>query len=117
MRPSPEGQAGRRILGNMIGLLRKSMFAAWLAFGWPYDLPAGAEAPDPVITDTADYCTELRLLVDDMVREAVPPPRAEVEFLSEEGRFMCEHGLIRGGITRLRRALMMLREAQDVPGG
>ena len=63
-------------------------------------------APMPVLTDTAEYCDQLQARVNNC---AVHP--TEVKTLVREGRQMCDHGEIRGGIARLRRALMI--EKQD----
>lgn len=99
----------------MTWLLRGSICAFWLAYAYPCDPLRAAEYADPVTSDSADYCAQLRLLVEAMTRQAVPPPRADVQLLSEEGRLMCENGLVRGGITRLRRALVILRQGQANP--
>ena len=71
-----------------------------------------AEVPNKVTTDTADYCLQLRLTVDDIVQHATVPPPWGVSMLEQEGRRMCEQGQIHGGITRLRRALIMLQHAE-----
>jgi hypothetical protein len=53
--------------------------------------------------------------VDDLVRGAPAPPPQEVTLLSNEGQRMCDHGQTRGGILRLRRALMMMKHNVDEP--
>jgi hypothetical protein len=58
-----------------------------------------------VTTDTQDYCDRLQHKLD----QAADPP-AGVRQLRQEGRDMCADGRIRGGIARLRRALLALRE-------
>jgi hypothetical protein len=61
------------------------------------------ERPVIVLTDTMEYCEQLqhRLL-------AHPPWPLEVTKLYNEGRMLCDHGEVRGGINRLRQALRML---------
>lgn len=72
--------------------------------------PAATQSPPPqqVTTDTPEYCVHLRDRVREMIREAEVPPPGEVAFLSSEGQRMCDHGQTRGGIQRLRRALVMM---------
>jgi len=64
-----------------------------------------------VMTDTPEYCWHLANEVAATPRELrlLPP---EVRMLALEGQRMCDHGLIRGGILRLRRALLLLRSGQ-----
>jgi hypothetical protein len=88
--------------------------ALWVCAGL---LPASGQglADDPermrIITDTPEYCWHLANEVAATPREfrLLPP---DVRVLAVEGQRMCDHGLIRGGIIRLRRALMMLRAGQ-----
>jgi hypothetical protein len=46
--------------------------------------------------------------VSELVRLAAAPPPQEVASLSTEGQRMCDQGQTRGGILRLRRALMLM---------
>lgn len=64
--------------------------------------------PLEVTTDTQEYCQYLRSRVDNQVHLAASPPPREVTDLSAEGGRMCDHGQTRGGIMRLRRALLLL---------
>lgn len=57
----------------------------------------------PLSTDTPQYCAGLVKQVSER-HSAV----ADVQRLLAEGREMCDRGEIRGGIRRLRRALVML---------
>jgi hypothetical protein len=50
-----------------------------------------------------------------MVRVASSPPPQEVTFLSSEGQRMCDQGQTRGGILRLRRALMLMMQRAGPP--
>lgn len=82
--------------------------------------PAAAQAPDTigkpmeVTTDTPEYCLHLLDRVSDLVRLAMAPIPREVTDLTTEGQRMCSHGQTRGGIMRLRSALMMM-EKPDGP--
>ncbi len=89
----------------------------WVGLGHPSGIWMAAEPATRVTTDTSDYCVQLRLMVEDVVRHATIPPPWGVATLTEEGQRMCDDGQIRGGITRLRRALMMLRKAEGLRGG
>lgn len=67
-----------------------------------------AQAKPMVITsDTAAYCTHLSAQVAEAQDHAVTIPAA-VPHLAEEGRKLCDKGLVRPGIERLRRAWMLL---------
>jgi hypothetical protein len=70
--------------------------------------PVGSVGALRVTTDTSEYCASLAGQV------AAERPRStatgqEVSALAEEGRQMCDSGLIRGGLLRLRRALLLLQ--------
>ena len=65
------------------------------------------DPPMEVTTDTANYCHHLGERVAAAERNAaeVPP---DVARLASEGRRLCDKGLIRPGIERLRRAWRLL---------
>ncbi|WP_428534127.1 hypothetical protein [Rhodopila sp.] len=65
-------------------------------------------SPMVVTTDTPEYCLHLLDRVSEMVRLATIPVPREVTDLTTEGHRMCAHGQTRGGIMRLRSALMMM---------
>jgi len=67
-------------------------------------------APLEETTDTPEYCLYLQDRVQNLVRVASSPPPREATQLSTEGQRMCEHGQTRGGIMRLRRALMLISQ-------
>jgi hypothetical protein len=73
----------------------------------------GQSPPQAVTTDTPEYCLRLQDRVSELVRVASAPPPREVASLSSEGQRMCDHGQTRGGILRLRRALMMMLHQGD----
>jgi len=76
--------------------------------------PAGAQSRDPTVTsDSTEYCDVLLNKFAGLARDAAMPPPTEAAELSEEGERMCVHGQIRGGIMRLRRALIILRHGED----
>ncbi len=68
-------------------------------------LPAHADDPQSfaVTTDTPQYCAQLEKQVGDR-HSAIP----DVQHLLETGTEMCTKGEIRGGIRRLRHALIIL---------
>ena len=90
--------------------------------GWSLTVasPAAAQEaesegkPMEVTTDTPEYCLHLLDRVSDMVHLATSPVPREVTDLTTEGQRMCAHGQTRGGIMRLRSALMMM-EKPDGP--
>jgi len=77
---------------------------------------AGADsAPSVVTTDTPEYCQKLSDRIGQEIQTATGPPPVEVASLSTEGRRMCHDGLTRGGILRLRRALLILEQGSAAP--
>ncbi len=73
---------------------------------------AGQSTPAQVTTDTPQYCLQLLDRVSELVRINTHPPQ-EVTNLSTEGQRMCDQGQTRGGIMRLRRALVLLRQGGE----
>ena len=63
-----------------------------------------ADRPMAVTSDTAGYCVTLQHLAG-----AAANPSTEVRRLIAEGQEMCDRGEVRGGIARLRRALVVER--------
>ena len=81
--------------------------AVALAISMP--LGALAQTRDPAITsDTTAYCGALMNRINGMARAGGMPREAVI--LSIEGERMCEHGRVRGGILRLRRAIAIIRQ-------
>ena len=76
--------------------------------------PALADEPPSfaLTTDTPVYCAQLARQVADRHSLSL-----DVQRLLAEGREMCENGEVRGGIRRLRRALVLLhhRAVRDEP--
>jgi hypothetical protein len=67
-------------------------------------------SPMVVTTDTPEYCLHLLDRISELVRIATLPVPREVTDLTTEGHRMCAHGQTRGGIMRLRSALMMMEK-------
>jgi hypothetical protein len=72
-----------------------------------------AGQPQQVTSDTPEYCFKLLDRVSELVRVANSPPPQEVAALSSEGQKMCDQGQTRGGILRLRRALILMMHPED----
>jgi len=70
----------------------------------------GQMAPAQITTDTPAYCVQLQQQVGREVRAAAAPPPADVRLLSDEGQHLCDRGEVRGGIARLRRALVLMHQ-------
>ena len=68
----------------------------------------GQQRAQMVTSDTPEYCMQLFDRVSELVRVAETPPPQEVTSLSSEGQKMCDQGMTRGGIMRLRRALLLM---------
>ncbi len=68
------------------------------------------QGPLVVLTDTLEYCDQLQRRVQD--HHLWPD---DVKQLYAEGHQMCDHGEVRGGINRLRRALRILNHHTVVP--
>ena len=62
------------------------------------------QAPVPVITDTPEYCERMTARV-----ATCPDLTAEMHRLLDEGHHLCERGEVRGGIMRLRRAMLLIQ--------
>ena len=66
-----------------------------------------------ITSDTRGYCGELMDRISGMTRTAAMPPPIEAATLSEVGERMCMQGQTRGGISRLRRAIAIMRHRED----
>lgn len=84
-------------------------------------LPAGAEGPTtpvnsgvPKVTShSVEYCDMLAARINALVFGARMAPPSDVIELSAEGQRMCAQGQVRGGVMRLRKALMVMQEIAD----
>jgi hypothetical protein len=88
------------LFGLMIGLI-------------PGGAGADERAPMMVLSDTMSFCVRLETQLSDAF--AVDPPTAHVRALAESGQALCQHGAVRVGIMRLRRALLFLRAEHSLP--
>lgn len=103
----PRCEAEGTSLGSMGAFARTIALGA--ATAWLGATPVvGQSPPERVTSDTPQYCLHLLDRVSEMVRIAGSPPPQEVTFLSSEGQRMCDQGQTRGGILRLRRALVLM---------
>ncbi|MGH7067851.1 MAG: hypothetical protein ACREFO_13000 [Acetobacteraceae bacterium] len=75
--------------------------------------PVGRAQTQPMqlLTDTPRYCAELYTEVQATQRSLLEPAPKVVERLAIEGRQLCSLGEVEGGVTRLRRAMVLLHEA------
>jgi hypothetical protein len=90
---------------------RLGVLLAGLALVLPGTAPVvGQPVPEQITTDTPAYCLQLFDRVSELVRVATAPPTADIAQLTTEGQRMCDQGQTRGGILRLRRALMLLQQ-------
>jgi hypothetical protein len=99
------GMARSKHVSGLVGLASCLGLAAML---FSTGQVAGQTSPQPVTSDTPEYCLHLLDRVTELVRLAAAPPPHEVASLSTEGQRMCDQGQTRGGILRLRRALMLM---------
>jgi hypothetical protein len=79
-------------------------------------LPVSAHAQmrDPTVTsDSPEYCGVLMNRITGLTHTTAMPPPTEAAVLSQEGQRMCVHGQTRGGIMRLRRALLIMLHGDD----
>jgi len=63
--------------------------------------------PEQITTDTLAYCRELAARLERLTGTAALIP-ASVVRLSSAGKDMCDRGLTRGGILRLRKAIVLM---------
>jgi len=113
MRQPPRGEGKGAILPSMKPSARlQTLLAVPLSVGLGLAVMpspvAGQPEPDQVTTDTPQYCLQLLDRVSELVRIRANPPE-EVTTLSTQGQRMCDQGKTRGGIMRLRRALVLLQ--------
>jgi len=98
-------------MGPAVRMLGLGAAAVWLGAA-----PVASQPPPQQVTsDTPEYCLHLLDRVSEMVRVAGSSPPQEVTVLSSEGQRMCDQGQTRGGILRLRRALMLMMHQSEGP--
>ncbi|AHJ63992.1 putative secreted protein [Granulibacter bethesdensis] len=75
--------------------------------------PGLADAPQLITSDTLDYCQQLQhKLARQEAHFVLGAPPSDVMQLADQGRHLCDQGHVRGGILRLRKALLILRHAE-----
>jgi hypothetical protein len=86
--------------------------ASLLILGAPVSaqMSASGSPPMQITTDTPEYCQKLLSRITDLIRLATAPVPHQATDLTAEGRRMCDHGQTRGGIMRLRSALMIMEK-------
>ncbi len=97
----------RRVLAFLVlvaGLLPAVAGRPGAAHGQPAPEATAPGVAMPVLSDTAEYCVQLEHRV-----VAQPLRSAEVRLLVSKGHQLCDHGLVRRGVSYMRRALMMQR--------
>lgn len=99
----------------MCGWLRKAGYAgsvATLLAGFLSAPPARSQPqPMQLLTDTSHYCAELFTEVEATQQSLVEPAPPAVERLALEGQQLCALGEVRGGVIRLRRAMVLLHKS------
>lgn len=88
-------------------MLRLSVLVALFLLGASI---ATAESPPRMMTDSSEYCNHLNGEMQKLRnhhRSAGP----DAGSLADEGKRMCDNGQYRGGVARLRRALMLMKNA------
>ena len=108
-------RTGAPLLGRMgiaHGVVASGVIAC-LGLAWQPGLSqAESKAPQPpmeVTTDTPEYCLQLEDKVNNLVEVAQTKPPQQVSYLQDEGKRMCDHGQTRGGIMRLRQAILLMK--------
>ena len=66
-----------------------------------------------ITSDSREYCLHLLDRVSHLVTVSTSPVPSEVTMLTSEGERLCDHGQPKGGILRLRRALMMMEQGNS----
>ena len=94
-----------RHAGIAIGLLVMASAAAL-----PQSARSAADGGGmPVMSDTPQWCAHLAAQVA-ALRQTLTGPHVEADKLAQEGRRLCGTGHVRLGLSRLRYALIELRE-------
>jgi hypothetical protein len=103
----------------MFARLCATAFSTLVTIGFAMAIrhPASAQTPMQITTDTPAYCRQLLDRVSELVQAASEPPPGDVTSLAAEGEKMCAEGEVRGGILRLRRAVMLLLSQSSNPRG
>jgi hypothetical protein len=98
-----------------VGVIRSLGLGLLLLNGGPSASAGTDPTPAVVTTDTPEYCQKLADRIGQVIHTTAAPLPVEVASLSTEGNRMCHDGLTRGGILRLRRALLILEQGAAAP--
>ena len=77
--------------------------------------PAAAEGALRITSDTLAYCQSLRAQVNALMRRDGGAASAEVLRLRATGQRLCAEGEVRGGVLRLRGAVLLLMHRSPDP--
>ena len=77
--------------------------------------PATAEGALRITSDTLAYCQHLRAQVNALMRREGGVASAEVMRLRATGQRLCAEGEVRGGVLRLRGAVLLLMHRSPDP--
>jgi hypothetical protein len=114
IRATPARQATHAKHGSMVRNACEPLMVALVLGQVGLSQFAYGQTRDPTVTsDSPEYCDVLMGRITGLARAAAMPPPTDAAVLSEEGERMCVHGQTRGGILRLRRALMIMRRGED----
>jgi hypothetical protein len=107
------GQAAELRIGSMDMIARACSLSCVLAC---LTGPVRAQARLPELTtDTWEYCESLHDRLAGVTAQVTHPLPREVVDLSAKGYQMCQEGHVRGGIQRLRRALVIMQQRLEAP--
>jgi len=109
--PPRPGTEGSRIPAHA-GIAIACLVAIWSA-GLAWAQQQVQQTPMEVTSDTQEYCRKLADRVHALVRVAPGKEPQEVSVLSVEGEKMCDHGQTRGGIMRLRQAILIMQHEEE----
>jgi hypothetical protein len=98
---------------QVAGLLAAMALASVLLFSGSGG--ADQSAPMRITTDTPEYCRQLDDRLARMLSATSMSSTEDVQQLSTDGKRMCNQGEVRGGILRLRQALVLLQMVQGAP--
>jgi hypothetical protein len=73
------------------------------------------QAPMEITSDTPEYCQKLLTRIGQLVHVTTASVPREVADLTSAGQRMCDRGQTRGGIMRLRSALMLMEKSDEPP--
>jgi hypothetical protein len=113
------GSLASRRSGIPYGVVAGGLMACLGLTGAPRALQAESKPSPPpmeVTTDTPEYCSQLADRVNSLVEIAATKPPQQVAYLQVEGKRMCEQGQTRGGIMRLRQAILLMKH-DGAPAG